>query len=130
LLGVDTVGLAKVRVRRVFPADAAAVRAETVPKPPKILPETDPDVTIIDLPASNSAPAAPGFMVQVAALSDPGRISWLKGFLAAYGPVVTQPGPAGLTRIRLGPYASQAAADTALAQLRAAGYADARLVKP
>jgi rare lipoprotein A len=126
LLGVDKVGLAKVRVRRVYPGQNVPISVPNTPKPVPNLPISDPNVTEFDLPASVSAP----FFVQVAALSDPGRIAWLKGFLGAYGPVVTEAAPAGLTRIRLGPYASTAAADAALAQVRAAGYAEARIVKP
>jgi rare lipoprotein A len=68
--------------------------------------------------------------VQVAALSEPGRIAWLKGFLSSFGAVVTLPGPLGLTRVRLGPFASADAANSALAKVRSAGYADARLVNP
>ncbi|WP_439533383.1 septal ring lytic transglycosylase RlpA family protein [Polymorphobacter sp.] len=172
LLGVDRVGLAQVRVRRVFPQESASVRPETVPLPvaPALLPPPppappppvpiqtvpvqtapmpDPEVRTVELPGA--APAAPipatvpaaipaanapaaalagPLYVQVAALSDPGRIAWLKGFLGAFGPVVTQAAPGGLTRIRLGPYADQPAANSMLVQLRAAGYADARIVKP
>ena len=71
--------------------------------------------------------AAPSF-VQVAALADAGKAAWLKGYLSAFGPVVTQPTAAGLTRVRLGPYAARPAADAALAQVRAAGYTDAHIV--
>jgi len=132
LLGVDKVGLAKVRVRRIL----AQTPPKTTPKPPQITPEPPPqtpditpEVTTIALKNPEKPPISSVF-IQVAALSDPGRISWLKGFLGAFGPVFTQPTPTGLTRIRLGPYADPAAANAALAQVQSAGYADARIVKP
>ena len=136
LLGVDRVGLAKVRVRRVYPENQVQNLPGNAPEMPRNVPEIPrddpaftPPVTVISLPDPASASPS-GRFVQVAALSDPGRISWLKGFLVAYGPVVTQPAPNGLTRIRLGPYADDAAANRALAQVRAAGYLEARIVKP
>ncbi len=149
LLGVDRVGLAKVRVRRVYPAAAPGPVFASAPAqapapapaiPPPVLPAAGiaPPVTTVALPAGIPAASAPipfappaaTRYVQVAALSEPGRIAWLKGFLASFGPVVTQPGPSGLTRIRLGPFTDAAAANTALANVRGAGYADARLVNP
>lgn len=119
LLGVDKTGLAKVRVRRVYP-DARhqpMVAANDVPPPPPPA----------GLPAPAIAAPTPVF-IQVAALSDPGRISWLTVYLGTYGRVVTEASPAGLTRVRIGPYSDQAAANAVLAQLRAAGYTDARLI--
>ena len=110
LLGVDKAGLAKVRVRRVYP-DAVT------PPPPLVI-------------AAATPPPPPGALVliQVAALGDPGRIAWLTGYLASYGPVLTEVAPSGLTRIRLGPYPDAAAANAVLAPLRAAGYSDAQLI--
>lgn len=128
LLGVDKVGLARVRVRRVFP------KGETMPPAaiakPAIAAVMTPPVASVALPASAPLPVGDVRFIQVAALSDPGRISWLSGYLGAFGRVVTQAAPSGLTRVRLGPYADEASANTVLAQLRAAGYAEARLVKP
>ena len=137
LLGVDKAGLARVRVRRVFPdgappapplAPPIVVAAATVAAPPVAavaLPASPP----VSPPATAMSTAGQSF-VQVAALADPGRIAWLSGYLAGFGPVVTQPAPAGLTRIRLGPYPSTSAANAVLAQVRAAGYSDARLIPP
>ncbi len=118
LLGVDRVGIARVRVRRVFPDKAslpapviaAAITPVAPPAPP------------IPIPRGDSV------FIQVAALADPGRIAWLSGYLASFGPVVTEPAPGGLTRIRLGPYSDTAAADAVLAPLRQAGYSEARLI--
>ncbi|WP_310496510.1 septal ring lytic transglycosylase RlpA family protein [Sandarakinorhabdus sp.] len=148
LLGVDRPGTARVRVRRVFPDGAQAmVMAPAVaaapslpvamPVPPTVAATAAvPPVITVALPASvtsatlpAAAPVAPGaIFVQVAALSDPGRIAWLKGYLSVFGPVVTETAPSGLTRVRLGPYSDAASAGAALAQLRRAGYNDARLI--
>lgn len=113
LLGVDKAGLAQVRVRRVFP-----------------------DMSEMSPPVIAAAPPAPSpfvpkgdvVFVQVAALSDAGRIVWLTGYLGNFGPVITETAPSGLTRIRLGPYPDATAANAVLAQLRAAGYSDTRLI--
>jgi rare lipoprotein A len=113
LLGVDKAGTAKVRVRRVFP-DGKTVVALAAPPPPP--------------PPPPAKPSGSASYVQVAALSDPGRIAWLKGYLAAFGPVLTESAPGGLTRVRLGPYEAVDDANAALAKLRAAGYTDARLI--
>lgn len=86
-------------------------------------------------PLSTSVPPArmsfaspvPSF-IQVAAVSDPGKASWLAGFLKAYGTTVMQPTANGLIRVRIGPFASSADAEAALAKVRSAGYQDARIV--
>ena len=75
-----------------------------------------------------AAPLAAPIYVQVAALSDQGRAAWLSGYVGMFGPVVTERSPAGLVRVRLGPYNAVDKANAALAQVRAAGYSDARLV--
>ncbi|MFZ4690512.1 MAG: septal ring lytic transglycosylase RlpA family protein [Polymorphobacter sp.] len=129
LLGVDRAGTARVRVRRVFP-DAATQTRLAPPAAPPPLPAIVESVAVpaVTSVAISAAPALIGDFVQVAALSDPGRIAWLTGYLGAFGPVVTERTPAGLTRVRLGPYAQLADANAVLAQLRIAGYSDARLV--
>ena len=132
LLGVDGPGLAQVRVRRVFPDGTVTAAPPPLPviavaPPPADVPvviAAPPGVTTTTIPTVVTSAR----FVQVAALSDQGRAAWLKGYLSAFGPVVTEASPAGLIRIRLGPYADAAAADAALAQVRAAGYSDARLV--
>ncbi len=158
LLGVDRPGTARVRVRRVYPDAAtiasleptgkpaavpvliAAARASAAPNataPPVAAPVA---VTLVELPASSrqaTAVAPPATLVpttarssfvQVAALSDPGRIAWLSGYLGSFGSVVTERIASGLTRIRLGPYESIDSANAALARVQAAGYTDARLI--
>ncbi len=155
LLGVDRPGTAHVRVRRVFPDGATLASLAPPPPPanptrlpapmaaslplglPPVAPgaAAPPAVATIAIPggppAAAAVPATGGASyVQVAALADAGRIAWLRGYLAAFGNVVVEAGPAGLTRIRLGPYSDTAAANAALAQVRAAGYSDARLIPP
>jgi rare lipoprotein A len=131
LLGVDKVGLARVRVRRIFP-DAASLPppAPSLPAAPAVAAVATPTVTTVALPSAAQQPVMGTRFIQVAALSDPGRIAWLSGYLGAFGRVVTQPAPGGLTRVRLGPYEDEVQANTVLAQLRSAGYAEARLVTP
>jgi rare lipoprotein A len=150
LLGVDRAGTARVRVRRVYPTGAPptapalppVVAAAAPPPPAAPAPALPPVSVAVDpvqmvavpasLPVAVPAPAVAGpqWLVQVAALGDAGRAAWLKGFLAGFGPVVTEIAPGGLVRVRLGPYASAAPAQTALARVRGAGYGDARLIPP
>lgn len=66
--------------------------------------------------------------VQVAAVSDEARASTLAGSLAAIGATSVERTPAGLFRVRVGPFATPDAAAGALAQVQAAGYSDARVV--
>ncbi len=112
---------------------ATAVSSGGATAPPAVAtvdlsPGTAGDIAPSAGPAAAPRPASGGAFVQVAALSDPGRVAWLSGYLAGYGPVVTERITSGLTRIRLGPYQNAGAADAALARVRAAGYTDARLI--
>jgi rare lipoprotein A len=151
LLGVDSNPLAPVRVRRVDPppADQAALRAgkpasprldapaallaalrkqlPTAPRP--VIPASAKPVPVsprrpVAQAAPAPAPAGQGLFVQVAALSSKARAQALAerlgGGVQAVGPVF---------RVRLGPFASRAAADAARARAAAAGYGDARLVQ-
>ncbi|OSZ70477.1 septal ring lytic transglycosylase RlpA family lipoprotein [Sphingomonas sp. IBVSS1] len=138
LLGVDRAGTARVRLTRVYPAgrsDNPPLVVASAPAAP-VAAAPAPAVTIVALPPSPAArPAARAasggeWLVQVAALSDAGRVAWLSGYLASFGPVVTQPGPNGLVRVRLGPFGNEAMASAALAQVRGAGYVDARVIPP
>lgn len=131
LLGVDRVGTAGVRVRRVYPDGktrerlAPPVLPPSPPMAPVVVASVQrPPATRMDLPAQGAVT-----YVQVAALSDTGRIAWMAGYLAGFGPVVTEKAPSGLTRLRLGPYSDARAANAVLAQLHAAGYSEARLVQ-
>ncbi len=147
LLGVDRPGTARVRVRRVYP-DGAVVASLAPPPvasppppregavPPPLQGEVAAQPTegaLVEASVQTVAiPGAPAgtVYVQVAALADAGRAAWLGGFLASYGPVVTQRLPSGLTRVRLGPYADAGSATPVLAKVRGAGYTAAQLVTP
>ena len=124
LLGVDRPGTANVHVRRVFP-DTITVAALAPPPVPPPLPTT---VPVAPIPAAEPG-AAPGtIFIQVAALSDGGRAEWLKGFLLGFAPAAVERSPAGLWRVRLGPFANAADATPILARVQAAGYTEARTV--
>ena len=123
LLGVDRPGTAHVRVRRVYP-DASVIAALTPP------PTTLPPLAAAAAPIPVTLPAAtPGTVfIQVAAVSDQGRAEWLRGYLAPFGATIIERAPRGLWRVRLGPYSTRDAATPILAQVRTAGYTDARAV--
>ncbi|MGL6071349.1 SPOR domain-containing protein [Craterilacuibacter sp.] len=76
-------------------------------------------------PAKAEAPKSGRFMVQLAALGDPAKVDALRERLAANGmsaqfsQVKTSKGD--VVRVRMGPYASQAEAQAALARLSKAG---------
>jgi len=142
LLGVDKAGTAKVRVRRVFP-DAETIaqlapltkftnRNQAETEAPA-LPKASLPMAKVSLSPSSSAAlqhvvTTGSYWLQVAALGDAGRISWLRSYLSAFGDVATEPTASGLTRVRLGPYSDSGTANALLAQLRNAGYNEARLV--
>ena len=124
LLGVDRPGTAHVRVRRVFP-DAVQVAALTPPPAPlPAAPRAEP----APVPGGAAAAVPGAIFIQVAAVSDAGRAAWLKGYLVSFAPSVVERSPAGLWRVRLGPFASAVAATPILAEVQAAGYTDARTV--
>ncbi len=103
MLGVDRPGLARVRVKRVFPEGdwaretAATPRLVSAPvvSPPVVAPVVGPPAASagIALPAGSPAPAAaPGArFIQVAALSDEGRARALASVLGDYGPASAMP---------------------------------------
>lgn len=144
LLGVDRVGLANVRVRRVYPPQdwawsnapasrriaGGALATATSPAPAPAAPAPVPvsvPAAMHATPVSPSTSVSTGSFVQVAAVGDRGRAEYLARNLSGFGPSSTQAAPNGMWRIRLGPFlASQA--DRVLAQVRLAGYPDALLV--
>ena len=122
LLGTDKTGISKVRVKRVYPSEremaelglrrgrgSSALAAVRNPVP------------------SGPLPSGP-VMIQVAAVADNGKAEWLAGYLETYGKAVVEKAPAGLWRVRLGPFETREKGAAALAQVQAAGYPDARLV--
>jgi rare lipoprotein A len=124
LLGVDGPGLARVRVKRVFPEGdwtvprpLPPVRTASAPPAPVTPPVTPP----------LSTPAAASY-IQVAALSDEGRARALASVLADFGPAAAVPTGTGLWRVRIGPVASDLAGNM-LWDVQTAGYADARIVQ-
>jgi len=125
LLGVDGPGLARVRVRRVFPEGDWA----------RAVPPGQLAVAPVSAPAPPAGSPGDGAQavkrqsrfIQVAALSEEARAQALASVLADFGPAAASPGPTGLWRVRVGPIDS-AEADAALLRVRAAGYPDARLV--
>lgn len=124
LLGTDRKGVAKVRVKRVFPSDReiADLRLGR--------PQSSQSAAVLN-PAPAAAANSPGpVFVQVAAVSDRGRAYWLAGYLESFGKTSVESAPNGLFRVRLGPFESRADAATTLAQVQAAGYQDARIVAP
>ena len=139
LLGVDRPGLARVRVKRVFPEGdwardtAAQPRLVSAPAAPAPAPVASaPIVATAALPApAVAAPAAtsqPGArFIQVAALSDEGRARALASVLGDYGPAFAAPTGTGMWRVRIGPL-PESQAGALVEDVRAAGYTDARVV--
>lgn len=122
LLGVDGPGLARVRVRRVYPAGDWALST-----PP--LKAGSPSARVAAPRPQGSPAAGAALFVQVAALGDAGRAEYLAGDLADIAPGRTSAAPNGLWRVRLGPFASEAEAQAAVARLEARGFAGALLVR-
>lgn len=169
LLGTERKGVARVRVRRVYPseADKLALRwgrpaserpyatgtelamlnqrfanrspgpaapprvAAVVPAAPAVVPVAPAVVPAVPAtPAVATVPVVPavavpvgGFFVQVAAVGNRARAEEIAEMVAG------RIEPAGtLWRVRMGPYKSETDATSALAQVRADGYQEARLV--
>lgn len=106
------------------PRDASPVSTVSKPRPARVAPGAP-----YPVPARAAAIAAPataraGFFVQIAALSSPERATALA---QSVGGSVQANG--GIYRVRLGPYANQASADHARAEIADRGYADARIVR-
>ena len=135
LLGVDRKGTAKVRVRRVYPSDREIARLglgrPVAPEPLRPAPVLDaaaPPPPIKSVLQPITAPATATLFVQVAALSDRGRAATLAADLQSIATPNIESTPAGIHRVRLGPFADAAAAAKVLEEVQAAGYSDARVV--
>lgn len=152
LLGVDGPGTAHVRVRRIVPdaATIAALRppasaptpvlaAASLASPPRVATAPAIAASAVVTPADRIAvavehtvapvaPAGAGPLIQVAAVSDAGRASWLVGYLSQFGPARVETTPGGLHRVRLGPFASRNDAEATLSLVHAAGYGEAWIV--
>jgi cell division septation protein DedD len=118
-------------IRKVFPprvgAAPAADPGTAIPRPPAGRAPAAPRSVAPGgaSPRPRAAPAAAGFAIQIAALSDPSRARELVRSLIASGlgaylvlPQTSEPG--GLYRVRVGPYATRAAAARANAPLEKA----------
>ncbi|WP_374389500.1 septal ring lytic transglycosylase RlpA family protein [Sandaracinobacter sp.] len=138
LLGVDGPGLARVRVKRVFPegdwargapvlasapAQTGTALASSSVAPSAIAPVSAPPVVVAAVPAG-----VPGRFIQVAALSDEAKARALASVLGDFGPAFAVPTDTGMWRVRIGPVADAAAGDL-LEDVRAAGYLEARVVQ-
>jgi DedD protein len=107
------------------PTQASAVASAPQAEPPKVEPPK------VEPPKANTSPSGK-YLIQVAAYSkDEQAQDWVKklkaGGFQAYTEKITT--SAGLRiRVRVGPYATQAEADKALALIKAQGATEARLV--
>jgi DedD protein len=103
------------------PSDAGS-KKETPPEPKARLKEND----AASAKQSEGAPAASGYVVQVAAFTDRyGAQAQVRKLKQAGFPAYVESVPNGkreLQRVRVGPYPSRDAADEARANLKAAGY--------
>jgi len=138
-LGIVRLGVARVRVRRVEPTERQkeALRGGRAVPPREDAPEQRLTASVpqaLAPPPPQPAYIAPapvgveeGAYVQVAALSDRARADQLAASLGDLGTGIVV--PAGtLYRVRIGPIAAADLA-SALAQARARGYQDARIVR-
>lgn len=78
--------------------------------------------------AAYAPPAQTGIVyIQVAAVSDSRRADTLATNLRRFGTSLVEPAPRGLYRVQIGPFDSHQSAEIVLAEIRAAGYSDARV---
>jgi rare lipoprotein A len=153
VLGFEQAGQARVHVRYLGPAPRrvnadgtpapASVRQPAAPAPTRaeegprsLLPPPVESVELAGAPVviapapAYAAPRAPvgNYFVQVGAYSDPNNARRVADTVAAAGPVVMDvrqmASGAELFRVRVGPWASAAEADTARADLARLGYGD------
>lgn len=75
---------------------------------------------------ASAQPSVAQYAVQVGAYKDPSTID--TGQLGTFGDVQLNPGADGITRIRVGSFATAQAADSTLRALRNAGYSDAYIM--
>ena len=124
LLGVDGPGLAKVRVKRVFPKGdwAKGDWAATIALPP--LPSME--VPAVAALSPQPSPSSAKRYIQVVALSEESRAQAVASVLSDFGPARATQTQSGLWRVRIGPLSPENAEDL-LPEIRAAGYPDARV---
>lgn len=95
--------------------------------PPQVAPKPEPKPESKPVPATQAGSDA--YVVQLAALSDPAKVETLKARAALSGLPVFTDSRNGLTRVRVGPFASRQAAEAAQAKLRDQGLAGQVLAK-
>lgn len=126
-LGVEKAGVARVRVRRVYPNGKShnEDRAERAEAPPIAVPRAA---------STRAAPtrAAPATrFIQIASFADADEadrlVATVRDVAAAGVAAGIAPGD-NLYRVRLGPFADDKAARSALAEVRRRGYQDAQIV--
>ncbi|WP_380877356.1 hypothetical protein ACFB49_12470 [Sphingomonas sp. DBB INV C78] len=125
-LGVERDGVAKVRVRRVYPSEAernALMRGRAVQTAARPVPSP---VSVQPTPAT-PAPIVGNRYIQVAAFGDGDRADATAARLRDVASSSVAPG-GDLYRVRLGPFVDDDAASTALAEVRRRGYQDAHIV--
>jgi rare lipoprotein A len=148
-LSAGAIQLARVRTPPpvIAPPKVPPTLPPAAPVPVAVVAAVAPTVSEIDrdaAPLTDAAPSAAAVAaapvvettqaftgpawVQVAALADQGRASWLAAYLRPIG-VATIEQAGGLWRVRIGPFSDEAAARTALAKVQAAGYQEAHLVR-
>lgn len=108
----------------VAPPDAAG-RIDTVPVPPPVE-RSEPARQVAPEPAT--PPATGDHFVQLGAFSNAGNARRLADRARSLGTVRIVEG-GGLNRVRLGPFPDSRAAESALARVRQAGFAEARIVR-
>lgn len=135
-LGIEKQGVARVRVRRVYPDEAqraALARGRTVrtAEAPPPAPIAAPAVPVAPAAAPVPAPAmraaSSARYIQVAAFGDGDRADALASRLRDVAGSRVDAGD-HLYRVRLGPFADDDAARSALAEVRRRGYQDAHIV--
>jgi DedD protein len=113
------------------PAVERTPSARTAPTPPAPRPDDGARARAL-LEGGPAAPAAPRFVVQVGAYSDPGALRQARQRVERLGlqtyTQVVETAAGQRTRVRVGPYASREQADAAAAKVKAAGLPAAILV--
>ena len=122
--------MAAMRDASSVPAVAAAPLPTTPPQTARPAPAAAPSPSITAA-AAGAAPTGPGFFVQAGAFSSIDGAERVRATLARFGDSAisqTSFGPTSLYRVRLGPYNSADAAQSAMGRVQQAGYRDARVV--
>jgi rare lipoprotein A len=136
-LGFDRQGVARVRVRYIGPAPplaAEAVVQAVVTPTRRVVIETPPPTPVLTPTPDAAKPVGESvYRVQAGAFSTREGAERAAALLGAVGPCAIEPverGGAVLYRVVLGGFGDADAADAARLRISAAGFADARVLKP